>query len=118
MNKTYGCTFCKRKFSNAQALGGHMNVHRKDRARLVSHENLFSLGPTDKVTNSEHENIVDRENETKKKNFDGEIDSVRPIPSFEKGLKRRRFEEPAWSPGSSVFEVDLELRLGHHSRAS
>ncbi|KAK1426991.1 hypothetical protein QVD17_15673 [Tagetes erecta] len=31
---SYTCTFCKRGFSNAQALGGHMNVHRKDRARL------------------------------------------------------------------------------------
>ncbi|CAL9154972.1 unnamed protein product [Musa hybrid cultivar] len=29
----YECTFCKRGFSNAQALGGHMNIHRKDRAR-------------------------------------------------------------------------------------
>ncbi|KZV37872.1 putative transcriptional regulator RABBIT EARS [Dorcoceras hygrometricum] len=43
--KAYGCTFCKRGFSNAQALGGHMNIHRKDRARLkeFSGENLLSL---------------------------------------------------------------------------
>uniref|UniRef100_A0A0D9WXZ8 C2H2-type domain-containing protein n=1 Tax=Leersia perrieri TaxID=77586 RepID=A0A0D9WXZ8_9ORYZ len=27
----YECTFCKRGFTNAQALGGHMNIHRKDR---------------------------------------------------------------------------------------
>lgn len=33
-SRSYTCTFCKRGFSNAQALGGHMNVHRKDRARL------------------------------------------------------------------------------------
>ncbi|KAF2313946.1 hypothetical protein GH714_020777 [Hevea brasiliensis] len=26
--------FCKREFRSAQALGGHMNVHRRDRARL------------------------------------------------------------------------------------
>ncbi|XP_010262602.1 PREDICTED: uncharacterized protein LOC104601104 [Nelumbo nucifera] len=32
--RSYGCTFCKRGFSNAQALGGHMNIHRKDRAKL------------------------------------------------------------------------------------
>lgn len=32
--RSFQCTFCKRGFSNAQALGGHMNVHRKDRARL------------------------------------------------------------------------------------
>lgn len=32
--KSYICSFCKREFRSAQALGGHMNVHRKDRARL------------------------------------------------------------------------------------
>lgn len=32
--RSYSCSFCKRKFRSAQALGGHMNVHRRDRARL------------------------------------------------------------------------------------
>ncbi|KAL0437381.1 UNVERIFIED_CONTAM: putative transcriptional regulator RABBIT EARS [Sesamum radiatum] len=27
----YECVFCKRGFNTAQALGGHMNVHRRDR---------------------------------------------------------------------------------------
>ncbi|XP_022949591.1 transcriptional regulator SUPERMAN-like [Cucurbita moschata] len=31
--RPYECTFCKRGFTNAQALGGHMNIHRKDRAK-------------------------------------------------------------------------------------
>ncbi|KAG0474615.1 hypothetical protein HPP92_014301 [Vanilla planifolia] len=30
----YDCIFCKRGFSTAQALGGHMNIHRRDRARI------------------------------------------------------------------------------------
>ncbi|KAK9282386.1 hypothetical protein L1049_005303 [Liquidambar formosana] len=30
----YTCSFCRRKFKSAQALGGHMNVHRRDRAML------------------------------------------------------------------------------------
>ncbi|KAF9606140.1 hypothetical protein IFM89_023193 [Coptis chinensis] len=29
----YECVFCKRGFTTAQALGGHMNIHRRDRAR-------------------------------------------------------------------------------------
>ncbi|TVU27666.1 hypothetical protein EJB05_19162, partial [Eragrostis curvula] len=29
----YKCTFCRRGFPTAQALGGHMNVHRKHRGR-------------------------------------------------------------------------------------
>ncbi|KAF5736768.1 hypothetical protein HS088_TW14G00922 [Tripterygium wilfordii] len=32
--RAYTCSFCKREFRSAQALGGHMNVHRRDRARL------------------------------------------------------------------------------------
>ncbi|XP_051127593.1 transcriptional regulator SUPERMAN-like [Andrographis paniculata] len=30
--RSYTCTFCRREFRSAQALGGHMNVHRRDRA--------------------------------------------------------------------------------------
>ncbi|KAJ8766060.1 hypothetical protein K2173_020576 [Erythroxylum novogranatense] len=32
--RCYACSFCRREFRSAQALGGHMNVHRRDRARL------------------------------------------------------------------------------------
>ncbi|KAJ8457835.1 hypothetical protein OPV22_030761 [Ensete ventricosum] len=32
--RSYSCSFCRREFGSAQALGGHMNVHRRDRARL------------------------------------------------------------------------------------
>ncbi|GAU50574.1 hypothetical protein TSUD_133300, partial [Trifolium subterraneum] len=32
--RSYSCHFCKREFRSAQALGGHMNVHRRDRAKL------------------------------------------------------------------------------------
>jgi len=46
--RSYTCAFCKRGFSNAQALGGHMNIHRRDRAKLkqVSDENFLSLDIT------------------------------------------------------------------------
>ncbi|KAF5800981.1 putative transcription factor C2H2 family [Helianthus annuus] len=54
--RSYTCTFCRREFRSAQALGGHMNVHRRDRARLhqtqlnLKNPNLSSstlLVPTD-----------------------------------------------------------------------
>ncbi|TVU23288.1 hypothetical protein EJB05_25643, partial [Eragrostis curvula] len=32
--RSYSCSFCQREFRSAQALGGHMNVHRRDRALL------------------------------------------------------------------------------------
>ncbi|KAH7548141.1 hypothetical protein ACOSP7_032517 [Xanthoceras sorbifolium] len=44
--RSYSCSFCKREFRSAQALGGHMNVHRRDRARLkhsLSLQNNSSL---------------------------------------------------------------------------
>ncbi|KAF5736767.1 putative C2H2 and C2HC zinc fingers superfamily protein [Tripterygium wilfordii] len=37
--RSYECTFCKRGFTNAQALGGHMNIHRKDRAKAKQTNN-------------------------------------------------------------------------------
>ncbi|CAN1841137.1 Transcriptional regulator TAC1 [Linum perenne] len=33
--RSYECSFCKRGFTNAQALGGHMNIHRRDRQKPV-----------------------------------------------------------------------------------
>ncbi|KAH6768529.1 hypothetical protein C2S51_013865 [Perilla frutescens var. frutescens] len=33
-SRSYDCIFCKRGFTNAQALGGHMNIHRKDKAKV------------------------------------------------------------------------------------
>nr|XP_043638367.1 transcriptional regulator SUPERMAN-like [Erigeron canadensis] len=33
VSRSYECIFCKRGFTTAQALGGHMNIHRKDRAK-------------------------------------------------------------------------------------
>ncbi|GMH19963.1 hypothetical protein Nepgr_021804 [Nepenthes gracilis] len=29
--RSFDCNFCKRGFTNAQALGGHMNIHRRDK---------------------------------------------------------------------------------------
>jgi hypothetical protein len=45
--RSYSCSFCRREFRSAQALGGHMNVHRRDRARLKQ-------SPT---TSSNHQNL-------------------------------------------------------------
>ncbi|XP_014503006.1 probable transcriptional regulator RABBIT EARS [Vigna radiata var. radiata] len=42
--RPYSCTFCKREFRSAQALGGHMNIHRRDKARLKqNHHTIKSL---------------------------------------------------------------------------
>ncbi|KAE8794824.1 Transcriptional regulator SUPERMAN [Hordeum vulgare] len=33
-SSSYTCGYCKREFRSAQALGGHMNVHRRERAMI------------------------------------------------------------------------------------
>ena len=44
--RTFPCSFCGREFRNPQALGGHMNVHRRERdlasqlVQLRNHEQL------------------------------------------------------------------------------
>ncbi|KAL5550895.1 hypothetical protein UlMin_001071 [Ulmus minor] len=45
--RSYTCAFCRREFRSAQALGGHMNVHRRDRARLHQvHQPNSLINPT------------------------------------------------------------------------
>ncbi|KAK4407197.1 Transcriptional regulator SUPERMAN [Sesamum angolense] len=44
--RNYRCSFCKKEFKSAQALGGHMNVHRRDRARMRLSPSWDSQIPT------------------------------------------------------------------------
>ncbi|XP_010937565.1 uncharacterized protein [Elaeis guineensis] len=48
--RSYSCSFCRREFRSAQALGGHMNVHRRDRARLKQ----SSSPASEPLENSQH----------------------------------------------------------------
>lgn len=43
--RSYDCVFCQRGFTTAQALGGHMNIHRKDRANPTTKSNIISANP-------------------------------------------------------------------------
>lgn len=43
IKRSYECSFCKRGFTNAQALGGHMNIHRKDRVKAPKQQAASSL---------------------------------------------------------------------------
>lgn len=45
--RSYSCSFCGREFRSAQALGGHMNVHRRDRARLKQISPISTSTPYD-----------------------------------------------------------------------
>ncbi|KAK7386328.1 hypothetical protein VNO78_26488 [Psophocarpus tetragonolobus] len=53
--RSYTCTFCRREFRSAQALGGHMNVHRRDRARLhQASPNNNNINPISPLSISPH----------------------------------------------------------------
>ncbi|TKY53686.1 Transcriptional regulator TAC1 [Spatholobus suberectus] len=49
--RSYDCTFCKRGFNNARALGGHMNIHRKERTKVKQVTPISS--PLNNFTNEE-----------------------------------------------------------------
>ncbi|KAL0309898.1 UNVERIFIED_CONTAM: Transcriptional regulator TAC1 [Sesamum radiatum] len=138
--KSYRCSFCKRGFSNAQALGGHMNIHRKDRAKLreFSCENLLSLDITKSSTDSEDSPppsdklSLESDELTKKHLSDAETDEgnrdLVPPAGREKLIHHLPlFLEAPTVPNSgdheeeaaaslldkrAVGELDLELRLG------
>ncbi|RVW53506.1 transcriptional regulator SUPERMAN [Vitis vinifera] len=49
---SYDCVFCKRGFTTAQALGGHMNIHRKDRAKAKPPSSVLPKKPEENFVNS------------------------------------------------------------------
>lgn len=112
--RSYSCTFCKRGFSNAQALGGHMNIHRRDRAKLKqsSEENLLSLDISSKNINDPEPIDLEENHEPK-----GKFISTIELPhssSFigtKGGVLAHRIEE-------KKPELDLELRLGFEPQGS
>lgn len=73
--RCYECTFCRRGFTNAQALGGHMNIHRKDRAKakqLVT-PTPTSTTPPNSSSNSQNKLIFSH-------NYDHQDYSLSPSP--------------------------------------
>ncbi|KAL0699424.1 hypothetical protein Bca4012_055546 [Brassica carinata] len=61
--RTYDCDICMRGFTNPQALGGHRNIHRKERERNLSsssssfsHSIPFSISSSRNYTNPNHNN--------------------------------------------------------------
>ncbi|KAL3530796.1 hypothetical protein ACH5RR_010118 [Cinchona calisaya] len=55
-SRLYECSFCKKGFSNAQALGGHMNIHRKDKAAKLKHQSSSFSSP--KTASKNHNRLL------------------------------------------------------------
>ncbi|KAI3682295.1 hypothetical protein L1987_82183 [Smallanthus sonchifolius] len=119
---SYTCSFCKRGFSNAQALGGHMNVHRRDRAARLQEETLISKETT-KAMNLNSINqlqssdkgvpkrpwILTEHEDPRKKDHHG-VNFKKPILQLSLCIDPSSTSSSSLS--SSATEVDLELRLG------
>ncbi|KAL9266588.1 Mitochondrial carrier protein MTM1-like protein [Drosera capensis] len=108
-SRSYTCSFCRREFKSAQALGGHVNVHRRDKARLKQQEQLQLLQhqqllPMQKGRNHVYPSTYPSHNPWRLGlifNNSQESDT---------GCKRRKIV--AVDTCASLDELDLELRLG------
>ncbi|MFS8001639.1 putative transcription factor C2H2 family [Helianthus anomalus] len=78
--RSYTCSFCRREFRSAQALGGHMNVHRRDRARL---KKISSSNNMNQVVNQPHTSfdICVLQNPNKICNPNLDLDHLHPLYS-------------------------------------
>lgn len=131
-SRSYICSFCIRGFSNAQALGGHMNIHRRDRAKL--RQKLMEDNKDDVVAESDSSEVVSlNRNEQQQQQEaltcdDQDQDVDRDIsPNQELGFwvqdrklgtnDHRKVTEVSIDGSSSshhreIEGLDLELRLG------
>lgn len=123
--RSYSCSFCGRKFMSAQALGGHMNVHRRERAKLK--QSPISHSPSsNSAASSRSLNILESKIEeayTKKQSnivepYDWPISlslSVGLGRSETDCSKKRRTSglSMPFFLNTTTEELDLELRLGH-----
>ncbi|KAK1373108.1 transcriptional regulator TAC1-like [Heracleum sosnowskyi] len=134
ISRFYECAFCKRGFNTAQALGGHMNIHRKDKAKTrpckqykqeekiydsckiplcnntpiygLNQEAIIQSVSTSLCTQDNHQNLL-QAIEDYQLGLSSSLHFGTSKFSEEMGKKRRvgLFEDD---------DLDLELRLGHN----
>lgn len=56
--RPYSCSFCSQKFQSSQALGGHMNMHRREKARLRLSLMVHSGETVNKIMGSHHRYMI------------------------------------------------------------
>ncbi|XP_038895788.1 transcriptional regulator TAC1-like [Benincasa hispida] len=145
--RSYECNFCKRGFTNAQALGGHMNIHRKEKAKLKQSISSPSLSSSSNKMVVDIPKMIPRTtppqlpwvvspsmSEGHRRSGGGREETliseeVQQLPLFVKNTSNMDQNlkihqvlpiEVASDPklgssfrhGSSISELDLELRLG------
>ncbi|KAL0418655.1 UNVERIFIED_CONTAM: Transcriptional regulator TAC1 [Sesamum radiatum] len=114
----YECVFCKRGFNTAQALGGHMNIHRRD-----SPTSLPAYFPASSSSTTVLRPAYGRYFPDQQCNNHGDDDQKQPennlVVSDHSGYGRRvldiDLEEKRQVMVGQEQELDLELRLGYDS---
>ncbi|KAK7262499.1 hypothetical protein RJT34_30073 [Clitoria ternatea] len=102
--RSYECNFCRRGFSNAQALGGHMNIHRKDKAKLKQQQQSSNQQPQQSLDKLSEPNVK----------------QLHPLFAESPTNNSSETQKPQGQTTSSssttsqdpLLELDLELRLG------
>lgn len=107
--RSYSCNFCKREFRTAQGLGGHMNVHRRERAQAnqLSILTNYNEGLPPIPTNSWEVMKID----WARGYYNQEVPSKHASSSSPNPSLHGRFH----SPDNPEDSIDLELRLGQRS---
>ncbi|PIA45294.1 hypothetical protein AQUCO_01700675v1 [Aquilegia coerulea] len=139
----YECVFCKQGFTTAQALGGHMNIHRRERARnrqptlptattqpmedysraaLISRptsSHLPCYSQPQETPSNYHMYLPPSPSSSRHPRLSHTNQSKRSLRLFEEdhytnlGLQIGSNEEDQKMQYGEQDEVDLELRLGH-----
>lgn len=120
--RSYECIFCKRGFTTAQALGGHMNIHRKDKVNKskpsfpnkVDDSNYAELGFYSEVSNHPQ-----RGNNYYANNYHQVYFPATRASNIENQQDWRQRNLSLYGNPFSVRDnaedgLDLELRLGRH----
>ncbi|XP_016480947.1 zinc finger protein 11-like [Nicotiana tabacum] len=118
--KFYRCSFCNRGFSNAQALGGHMNIHRKDRAKLREVPSEISSDDTSSPSKRpceehHHYHPISKAKDNDELIIRGDILQLPLFVDFPSKEVINCVETQEGNKGmqlSDDSELDLELRLG------
>ncbi|KGN61620.1 hypothetical protein Csa_006775 [Cucumis sativus] len=130
IKRSYECIFCKRGFTNAQALGGHMNIHRKDRPNKPP-KTSFSFSSSSSSSSLQSNNQIIGPSTFNNIPYFGPLlgESQVNYQASTSNLHGDHFNMNLWGSDLSLQigstngrrrlwnngdGVDLELRLGHH----